>query len=666
MSEELDYFHEDAKEQLQMMESALLDAMDKGSNTEYIGTIFRAMHTIKGVAGMFSFDAIISFTHIAENLMDSVRNGKIVLGENLLMLLLECKDHVNELVNCAVESTDLPPQTLEKDKLLKSTINAYLNNSQAHLTPKESQNIETPNTNLWHISLALKDSFFDSGMDLISIIAFLKRLGTLHKVHPLLEKLPTLETIDPYKPYLSFEIEFEGDVTKETLVEVFEFVEDDIELEVFSVKEFLNTQEEKSIEEVQQIEVSVAQPVESPKIEPLKQELPDKKVTPVSQFLRVDSSKIDILIDTISEMVIANAKINRYVEENSAVELEEISIELSTLLEGLRNNVMNIRMVPVGESFEKFRRVVNDVAYRLGKKINFVIKGGETELDKTVIEKIADPLLHMLRNSVDHGIELPQKRVEQGKSEYGNVELRAYPESGSIVIEIEDDGKGLGLDAILAKAKAKGIITPTQQLSDAEAYKLIFEPGFSTAEVVSDISGRGVGMDVVRKNIEALKGDVELQSYVGKGSCFTIRLPLTLAIIDGFLFQVGKTNYIIPLDMVSEVIEYTQQYHVSMKDSKVFNLRGTLLPFLDVRSYYQEMSCQVCERQNIIVVKYGRHKMGLLVDELLGEYQTVIKPLGKLFVNAPALYGASILGSGEIALIFDIPALFEMVNIIRE
>lgn len=591
--------------------------------------------------------------------MDAVRNGKIALDEDLLMLLLECKDHVGELVACAIASAPLGQNTLEKDELLKSVIKEYLQAPTENSKPIPQVAEESQSSNLWHISLHLKEHFFETGMDLIAIIAFLKRLGTLRSVTPMLELLPSLEDINPNKPYLSFEIDFEGDVSKADIVEVFEFVEDDIELSVVSSAK---TQEIK------------APKIEAPKLEPLIEAKPvqaiqqkkppeTKQASNPAQSLRVDSGKIDLLIDTISEMVIANARINKYIEKYADADLEEVSIELGTLLEELRNNVMNIRMVPVGDSFEKFRRVVNDVAHKLGKKINFTIKGGDTELDKTVIEKIADPLLHMLRNSVDHGIEMPEERIAKGKSEYGSVELRAYPESGAIVIEIEDDGKGLALDMILSKAKAKGIIKESEELTEAEAYKLIFEPGFSTAAVVSDISGRGVGMDVVRKNIEALKGEIELMSKVGKGSSFTIRLPLTLAIIDGFLFAVGQTHYIIPLDMISEVIEFTNQHHVNMQENNLFDLRGDLLPLLDVRNYYNELPCTMCERQNIIVVKYGRHKMGLLVDELFGEYQTVIKPLGKLFKNAPGLYGASILGSGEIALIFDIPALFEMLKI---
>jgi len=662
MSEELHYFNEDAQEQLQMMESALLDAMDKGVNDEYIGTIFRAMHTIKGVAGMFSFEEIISFTHIAENLMDAVRNGKIVLDEALLMLLLRCKDHVASLVESAVASTSLGVQTQDEDKKLKELIHSYLSapaQDRQNAVPIQTQQTQqVDGAKVWHLHLLLKESFFDTGMDLLAILSYLKKLGTVRSIEAELDKLPLLVDIDPFIPYMSFSIDFESDADEADIVEVFEFVEDDIVLKLQVLEQTqlkLEEPKEATQEAIQEVPKNVEK---QPNIE-------IKKQTP-SQSLRVDSAKIDLLIDTISEMVIANAKIARYVEQNYDADLEEVSLELETLLETLRNNVMQIRMLPVGESFEKFRRVVNDVAHKLGKKINFTILGGDTELDKTVIEKIADPLVHMLRNAVDHGIEMPDKRLEAGKSEIGNVELRAYPESGSIVIEIEDDGKGLSKDFLMAKAISKGLIAHDTHMSDMQAYQLIFAPGFSTAEVISDISGRGVGMDVVKKNIEALKGDVELSSVVGHGSRFTIRLPLTLAIIDGFLFEVGATRYIIPLDMISEVVEFDTKHQIQMDKSNLFDLRGTLLPLLDVKEFYHEKSRDANARKNIIIVKYANQKMGMLVDELYGENQTVIKPLGRLFKNAPGLYGASILGSGEIALIFDIPALFEIVNLEKE
>ena len=659
MNEELFYFNEDASEQLQMMESALLDAMDKGSNSEYIGTIFRAMHTIKGIAGMFNFETIVSFTHRAENLMDAVRNGKIELDETLLMLLLRCKDHVSSLVKSAVDSLALTSELLKEDEELKTTIENYLHVSpHQQTTPQQNVDSVEISSKLWHISLKLKENFFETGMDLLAIIAFLKKLGSINSIKPILEHLPILSEMDPFIPYVEFEIDFEGDVDKAEIVEVFEFVEDDIVLNVTP----LQYDELKSTIAPIPLHVEpIASHNELQNIES-QNESPVKSLKNITHSLRVDSSKIDSLIDIISEMVIVNAKISRHVEQNFDPDLEEVSLEFDSLLEQLRDSVMNIRMVPVGDSFEKFRRVVNDVAHKLGKKINFTILGGDTELDKTVIEKIADPLIHMLRNAVDHGIEIPTLRTQNGKDEFGKVELRTYPESGSIVIEIEDDGKGLSKEFLMEKARSKGIISATQEMSDAQAYQLIFEPGFSTAEVISDISGRGVGMDVVKKNIEALKGRVELSSVVGEGSRFTIRLPLTLAIIDGFLFRVGKTAYIIPLDMISEVVEYTSKQKIHMLNSNLFDLRGTAVSLLNVRDFYHEQECLECERANIIVVTYANQKMGLLVDELYGEHQTVIKPLGKLFQNAPALYGASILGSGEIALIFDIPALFEIIN----
>ncbi|MGB3962541.1 MAG: Hpt domain-containing protein, partial [Sulfurimonas sp.] len=383
MSEELHYFNEDAQEQLQMMESALLDAMDKGVNDEYIGTIFRAMHTIKGVAGMFSFEEIISFTHIAENLMDAVRNGKIVLDEALLMLLLRCKDHVASLVESAVASTSLGVQTQDEDKKLKELIHSYLSapaQDRQNAVPIQTQQTQqVDGAKVWHLHLLLKESFFDTGMDLLAILSYLKKLGTVRSIEAELDKLPLLVDIDPFIPYMSFSIDFESDADEADIVEVFEFVEDDIVLKLQVLEQTqlkLEEPKEATQEAIQEVPKNVEK---QPNIE-------IKKQTP-SQSLRVDSAKIDLLIDTISEMVIANAKIARYVEQNYDADLEEVSLELETLLETLRNNVMQIRMLPVGESFEKFRRVVNDVAHKLGKKINFTILGGDTELDKTVIEK---------------------------------------------------------------------------------------------------------------------------------------------------------------------------------------------------------------------------------------------------------------------------------------
>ncbi|MDQ7061661.1 MAG: chemotaxis protein CheA [Sulfurimonas sp.] len=357
-------------------------------------------------------------------------------------------------------------------------------------------------------------------------------------------------------------------------------------------------------------------------------------------------------------MVIANAKVTQRAEVLDDNELGESATILSDMLEEIRTGIMNIRMVQVGDSFNKFKRIVNDVAKKVDKKIDFQIVGGETELDKMVVEKISDPLMHMLRNSIDHGIETPQERLGVKKNERGHVELKTYPDSGTIVIEISDDGRGLPRDKILSKAIANGLVSAENNLSDKEIYNLIFAAGLSTAEKVSDISGRGVGMDVVKRNIESLRGTVEIDSKPGEGSLFTIRLPLTLAIIDGFLIQCGNTKYIIPLEMIQECIELDARYKKEMDGNEFINLRDSMLPLLDLRKLYNEAP-RKSERENIVVVRYGDYKIGMMVDELFGEFQTVIKPLGSVFSNVAGVSGGTILGSGEIALIFDIPKLME-------
>jgi two-component system chemotaxis sensor kinase CheA len=323
---------------------------------------------------------------------------------------------------------------------------------------------------------------------------------------------------------------------------------------------------------------------------------------------------------------------------------------------------MKIRMVQVGDTFTRFKRIVHDTSKALNKDISLIISGEDTELDKTVIEKISDPLVHIIRNSIDHGIESMEDRASSGKNKKGTIHLSAYHDAGTIVIEVKDDGKGLDSEAILTKALKNGIITEkeAEAMPENEIYKLIFKAGLSTAKEVTNISGRGVGMDVVRRNIEELRGTIEIDSKKGVGSTFAIRLPLTLAIIDGFLVKVGATNYIVPLEMIQECIELNESHKQTMNGNNYINLRNTVLPLLDVRQFFKEDDSEI-ERENIIVVQYAGKRIGLIVDELFGEFQTVIKPMGVIFEKLKGLSGATILGSGEIALIFDIPTLVNYV-----
>lgn len=690
MNEELSLFYEDATDQLQIMESALLDAKDGTDDNEKISEIFRAMHTIKGTAGMFEFTDIVSFTHIAENILDDVRSEKIKLDANLASLFMQVKDSTENMVDCCVKELSLPDELITTIDELKNQLSKFMIDT-GEITEEQSAvttDVEdTINDDIWHISLRFQKDFFTSGMDVISIFRFFNKLGEVLLNIPIISNIPTLENIDCLTTYIGFEVDFQSSCTKDEIIEIFEFVEDDVILSIFKhsdqksllelvaskepdLKEILikngsfqdkdfalkdtSTPQEKVILEPID-EITENKTIEEPSAPKKEASVSNKKQT---SSLRVDSSKVDLLINKMGEMVIQNAKLTQLAELNNDDDLEEVSSGITVLLEEVREAVMNIRMVQVKDSFVKFRRIVNDTAKKLGKDIDFIIEGGETELDKSVVEKLSDPLVHMLRNSIDHGIEMPEVRKSKNKNEKGTVYLRAYPDSGGIIIEIEDDGAGINKDIVLRKAIEKGIVSKDASLNDKEIYKLIFEAGLSTAHEVSDISGRGVGMDVVKRNIEDLRGIIDVDSTFNEGSKITIRLPLTLAIIDGFLVQAGHTKYIIPLDLISECMELEQDYHDVIKGSSTINVRGDVLPLLDVIEFFDEEKIENI-RKNVVVVKYGNYKVGLLIDELYGEQQTVIKPLGDIFEHVPGVSGGSILGTGEVALIFDITRLLE-------
>ena len=682
MNEELTLFLEDADEQLTFMENALITMQEDGVDEEGLGALFRAMHTIKGTAGMFEFDNVVSFAHIAENLLSEVRDGKVELTQEMIDTFFKVKDHVQTLIDLAVKGENLDEFTqMTNDQLLEILKLMLSSTTSATNTPtkqEESNDVESEeeknSEKIWHISFRLKPNFFSSGMDVINILNFFDMLGEVEKLLFIGDKVPSIEELNPTQAYIGYEILFKTESPYAEIEEIFEFVMDDIELEIFHADDTDMLQAlldaHKGLEALLlrakfENVLRLKKEPETKKVE--KREVPQtKKIEKKSKkreehksfSLRVDSSKIDQLINQISEMVIANAKVSQRADILDDNDLSESATILSDMLEEIRTGVMNIRMVQVGDSFNKFKRIVHDVAKKVDKEIDFEIVGGDTELDKMVVEKISDPLMHMLRNSIDHGIEMPDEREALGKSPKGHVVLKTYPDAGTIVIEISDDGKGLAKEKILQKAITNGLISENHNLSDKEIYNLIFAAGLSTAEKVSDISGRGVGMDVVKRNIEALRGTVEIDSKPGEGSLFTIRLPLTLAIIDGFLIQSGNTKYIIPLEMIQECIELDAHYRKEMDGNEFINLRDSMLPLLDVRTYFSEEKSQSV-RENIVVVRYGDYKIGMMVDELFGEFQTVIKPLGEVFSKVPGISGGTILGSGEIALIFDIPKLME-------
>jgi two-component system chemotaxis sensor kinase CheA len=370
-----------------------------------------------------------------------------------------------------------------------------------------------------------------------------------------------------------------------------------------------------------------------------------------SKSIRVDADKLDQLINLVGELIIAGASVNMIAHRSRVIELQESTSKLATLVEEVRDSALQLRMVRIGATFSRFQRVVHDVSRDLGKDIALLIDGEDTELDKTVVEKIGDPLMHLVRNSMDHGIESAELRRQRGKPAQGTLKLNAYHDSGAIVITVEDDGGGLKKDKILAKAIERGLVEAGHHLSDSDIFALIFEPGFSTAEKVTNLSGRGVGLDVVKRNITALRGTVGISSEEGVGTRVTVRLPLTLAIIDGFLVGVDKAVYAIPLDMIEECVAYSAE-----PGHDYTNLRGQVLPFIRIRELFS-VPGKSAKGENIVVLKHAGQKAGLVVDTLLGEFQTVIKPLGQMFAQSKCISGSTILGSGDVALILDVPQL---------
>ncbi|WFP49104.1 chemotaxis protein CheA [Methylomonas sp. EFPC3] len=690
-------------ELLQDMEDGLLSLEDGEDPTERINSIFRAAHTIKGSSGLFGLDHIVKFTHVVESILDAVREGKLDVSSDLVAVLLPCCDHIALLIRAVVDGdVDENPDMTAAGDVLLAELRPFLDGNKAGpvaTVASTQERVETSGggeveTGNWHISLRFGEDSLRNGMDPLSFIRYMTTLGSIVNLTTITSRIPAVEEMDPETNYLGFEIDVKSDAGKEALENVFEFVradsiihilplesaiadyielirslpEDDVFLGELLVKSGVLTKREledglskqkidsetshqaQPIGEILVEQQVVQQPLVTAALEKQKQ-IKDNKARE-SQSIRVDAERLDKLIDLIGELVISSAGVNLRALQTAQSALLEATGEMMRLVEEVRDSALQLRMVPIGTTFSRFQRVVRDVSKELGKDINLVITGGETEVDKSVVEKIGDPLMHLVRNAMDHGIESAEVRHQKGKPSQGTLRLNAYHESGTIAIEVSDDGGGLNRERILAKAVEKGMVSADAKLSDQEVYALIFEPGFSTAAQISNLSGRGVGMDVVKRNVTDLRGSIEVDSAIGVGTTMRIRLPLTLAIIDGFLVGVGKSSFVVPLDRVVECVELTND----TGHNDYMDLRGEVLPFIRLRSLFG-INEQPPRRANVVVVDVAGAKTGLVVDRLLGEFQTVIKPLGKLFAHVQGLGGSTILGSGEVALILDVPVL---------
>ena len=721
MDELTSTFVNESRDMLAEMEAGLLRLEQAPGDRDNLNAIFRAAHTIKGGSGVIECHFIESFTHQVENLLDLLRNGAIPVTGELATLLLSCSDHLVALLDTLAAGRSEPDDTLRaRGETLTAALLACLPNDEAaagsSVPVEQEPEVQTSgggvvSTDGWHISVRFGANVLRNGMDPLSFLRYLATLGEILSIETISDAMPPAAEMDPESCYLGFEIRFQTRASKAEIEHVFEFVRDDCNLRILSPQSKINdyialindlpedsmrlgemlvrcgalTQAELEAgltvqhapapgdADDAQTEDRPAPPIGEVLVEQQvvhrevveaaasKQATINEKRSVEARMVRVQADKLDQLIDLVGELVIAGASANLLAQKSGRSELMESTSVLSRLVENIRDAALQLRMVQIGETFNRFNRVVRDASREMGKDIDLVITGAETELDKSVVEKLGDPLMHLVRNAVDHGIEPAAVRLAHGKPEKGTVGLNAYHDSGSIVIEVTDDGGGLSRERIRQKAVEKGLIDESATLGDDEIVNLIFEAGFSTADKVTNISGRGVGMDVVRRNIQSLRGTVDVHTMPGEGSTFAIRLPLTLAIIDGFLTGVGTAAYVVPLDSVVECIELQDV----TADRHFLNLRGEVLPFVRLREMF-EIDGAVPTRQNVVVVQYAGRKAGLVVDALLGEFQTVIKPLGALFRNLRGIGGSTILGTGEVALILDVPALIQLVSGVEE
>ncbi|MGD9601897.1 MAG: chemotaxis protein CheA [Gammaproteobacteria bacterium] len=669
MSVDISQFHqiffEESFEGLEIMESGLL-ALEPGEpDLEAINTIFRAAHSIKGGSGTFGFSAISSFTHVQETLLDEMRAGKRLVTRDAVDVLLRGVDGLRAMLNAARDGGSVDEEAIAETR---RELDRLLNGAEAAPASTEAvPDIAAASPDApWQLRFVPEEHLFKTGNDPVRILRELNALAPCVAT-PDLTRLPDLESLDPEGCYLGWTLEVPGHLPEHQVREVFEWVDNDAEITLIraapSAPEVVAEQST-----LQPAGTALVDPVPATPAAGAPAAAGDRRqAAPASQnsSIRVDIEKVDALINMVGELVITQSMLSQFTTEfdmRAIEKLREGLLQLERNTRELQESVMSIRMMPIGVSFNRFPRLVRDLSSKLGKQVELKLTGEQTELDKTVLEKIGDPLVHLVRNALDHGIETPDVRVAAGKPASGTLELAAYHEGGNIVIEIIDDGAGLNGERILAKARARGIVGAEEVLTTEQVHDLIFAPGFSTADVVSDVSGRGVGMDVVRRNIKDLGGVVEIESTAGKGSVFRIRLPLTLAILDGQLVCVGEQIYIVPIVSIVESLQVQPAALNSVTGQhQVYRLRDEYIPIVRLHEVFNvnARAAEITDGLLVIVEGDGR-KIGLFVDELLGQQQVVIKSLQTNFRRVAGVSGATILGDGKVAMIVDIGGLIQL------
>lgn len=699
MNNSYDVFREEAYELLGELEAALLALEENKEDAESINRVFRVMHTLKGSGGMFGLDDIAAFTHELETVFDLVREGRMAVTEELINLTLAAGDQIKQMLDAPAGADGIDDEACRT--LIRGLKQLAPDNGQAESETTSDVRISSDNDDgfsdqdrgetIYHIRFKPHAHLFKTGANPLLLLDELRQMGPC-TIMAQTDAIPPLEEIDPETCYTGWEIYLATVKDTNAIMDVFIFVEEDCDLDVRVIDSAdsdeagpaakkigeiliergdLNTAdlneallEQRRIGQVLVSRKMVAKSaVEAALIEQeyIKQRREKKVEILTSSSIRVASDKLDALVDLVGELVTVQASLSRKASTQEDAELVSISEKVERLTADLRGNAMGMRMMPIGTNFQKFKRLVRDLSNDLGKEVLLGTEGGETELDKTVIDQLNDSLIHIIRNSIDHGIEPADIREGLGKSRKGTIHLSAVHAGAKVHIKITDDGKGLDPESIYRKAVEKGIIPADATLSENEIFSLIFAPGFSTAASVTDVSGRGVGMDVVKRSIEALRGSIEIESEKGLGTTITLKLPLTLAIIEGLLMQIGETHFVLPLNSVDECVELTREAAISTNGQHLMNVRNEVVPYVPLRELF-DINGDKPPIEQIVITEQDGQRVGFVVDQIIGEHQTVIKNLGKTYKDAQGFAGATILADGTVALILDVKGVLDVAR----
>lgn len=650
-------FQEEAREILVELESTLLELNEHPEDSELVGRAFRGLHTIKGSGSMFGFDEIAAFTHDIENAFDDVRNARLAVTSELIDLTLEALDEIRTMLQDAAgqSATTKESRTKILDRLrgLTNRPGEVESDTAEPPEPAQADTLSPPEAVFeWNIHFIPGPDLLRNGTDPLLLLRELGQLGEL-QVAADTTALPPIHKLDPERCYIAWQLNLKTSASLDAIRDVFIFAEDQCELAIEPPPATLPaTHEEGASENVSASASLESAPEIKAREQPVKfgrraEDRPDG-----ASNIRVPTAKLDQFVDLIGELVTVQARLGEIANRGEDPDVASVSEEVERLTAALRENSMSIRMLPIRSTFERFRRLVHDLARDLNKEVELTIEGADTELDKTVIDQLNDPLMHLIRNSMDHGIEPRAARLAAGKPAMATIKLSARHSGANVLIEVADDGGGIHAEVVRERAIERGLISTDALLTESEIFSLILTPGFSTAREITDVSGRGVGMDVVRQRVEALRGTIQISSKPALGTSVALRLPLTLAIIDGLLVRVGQAYFVLPLANSLECIELTRQDVLNSNGKHVANVRGEIIPYIRLRDYF-EIRTERPEREQIMIAETEDGRCGFVVDEVLGDHQTVIKNLGHFYRHVQFISGATILGNGTLALILD-------------